>query len=191
MKKLLCVGATVAAMAVLPLAAQASTIAGDLNISGNVASATFTPTGSVNFTADPGISTLATGDFDALVVTIFEATFPPNPTTFTLNDIDFTAPPGVIYFNADISFTATSYFGFDNVPDPSAGFGAFGTINVTGFDPTPGVFGLSVQNDLANVSFSSTTSAVPLPGALPLFASGLGALGFVGWRKRKKAKLAA
>ncbi|MCC6775358.1 MAG: DUF642 domain-containing protein [Hyphomicrobiales bacterium] len=29
-------------------------------------------------------------------------------------------------------------------------------------------------------------SAVPVPAALPLFASGLGLLGFVGWRKRRK-----
>jgi hypothetical protein len=35
-------------------------------------------------------------------------------------------------------------------------------------------------------------SAVPLPTALPLFATGLGALGLLGWRrKRKAAALAA
>jgi hypothetical protein len=32
-----------------------------------------------------------------------------------------------------------------------------------------------------------TASEVPLPGALPLFATGLGALGLLGWRRRRKA----
>ena len=32
----------------------------------------------------------------------------------------------------------------------------------------------------------ATVPAVPLPTALPLFASGLGALGLLGWRKRRK-----
>ena len=32
-----------------------------------------------------------------------------------------------------------------------------------------------------------STSATPLPGALPLFATGLGALGLFGWRRKRKA----
>jgi hypothetical protein len=36
-----------------------------------------------------------------------------------------------------------------------------------------------------------TVSAVPLPAALPLYGAGLAALGFIGWRKRRKAAAAA
>jgi hypothetical protein len=34
-------------------------------------------------------------------------------------------------------------------------------------------------------------SATPIPAALPLFASGLGAFGLLGWRRKRKAALAA
>jgi hypothetical protein len=37
--------------------------------------------------------------------------------------------------------------------------------------------------------FSST--ATPVPAALPLFASGLGAFGMLGWRRKRKAQAAA
>jgi hypothetical protein len=37
---------------------------------------------------------------------------------------------------------------------------------------------------------SFTLDIVPVPGALPLFAGGLGALGLLGWRRRRKAAAA-
>jgi hypothetical protein len=45
----------------------------------------------------------------------------------------------------------------------------------------------------SNVLLHSLTavSAVPLPAALPLFATGLGALGLLGWRRKRKAQAAA
>ena len=39
--------------------------------------------------------------------------------------------------------------------------------------------------------FIDVANQVPLPSALPLFATGLGALGLLGWRRKKKAALAA
>ena len=47
----------------------------------------------------------------------------------------------------------------------------------------------------ATVSFTGTTeltpAAAPLPAALPLFATGLGALGLLGWRRKRKARTTA
>jgi PEP-CTERM motif len=37
----------------------------------------------------------------------------------------------------------------------------------------------------------SKLAPVPLPAALPLFATGLGVLGLLGWRRKRRAALAA
>lgn len=57
--------------------------------------------------------------------------------------------------------------------------------------------GLSNRGDLVSVFFTGSNPLnlvftpvvpqVPLPAALPLFATGLGALGLFGWRRKKKA----
>ena len=39
--------------------------------------------------------------------------------------------------------------------------------------------------------FTVGAPQVPLPAALPLFATGLGALGLLGWRRKRKAQAAA
>jgi len=38
-----------------------------------------------------------------------------------------------------------------------------------------------------SVSETAAVAATPIPAALPLFASGLGGLGFMGWRRRQRA----
>ena len=49
---------------------------------------------------------------------------------------------------------------------------------------------IPAQADIQSITINTATT--PLPAALPLFASGLGALGLLGWRrKRKAAALAA
>jgi hypothetical protein len=41
------------------------------------------------------------------------------------------------------------------------------------------------------ISVTDNGLATPLPGALPLFATGLGALGLLGWRRKRKAAASA
>jgi hypothetical protein len=36
-----------------------------------------------------------------------------------------------------------------------------------------------------------TAPTVPLPAALPLFATGIGGLGLLGWRRKRKAQAVA
>ena len=64
--------------------------------------------------------------------------------------------------------------------------------------PLIGIFNLPVGftvNDpdmfIVNNDFLAPTAATPLPAALPLFATGLGGLGLLGWRRKRKAQAAA
>ena len=51
--------------------------------------------------------------------------------------------------------------------------------------PFPTTAGPLVFNFNTTATFSA--HVVPLPAALPLFATGLGALGLLGWRRKKAA----
>jgi len=65
-----------------------------------------------------------------------------------------------------------------------------------------GAFAITQTGDVArtNIVFNPilplpvgtwSVATTPLPAALPLFATGLGALGLLGWRKRRKVQIAA
>jgi hypothetical protein len=78
---------------------------------------------------------------------------------------------------------------------------AFQTITLSG-NPTTLVIALGIQDPISYLSPDATGSAyltvwlppgltateLPLPAALPLFATGLGAVGLLGWRRKKKAQ---
>jgi hypothetical protein len=53
---------------------------------------------------------------------------------------------------------------------------------------TDGQFGISPS--ISSGTWSSALVPTPLPAALPLFATGLGALGLLGWRRKKKTQAA-
>jgi hypothetical protein len=90
----------------------------------------------------------------------------------------------------------TSYFGPDNLLSfPTTPFVDFSGIS---FDTaslaynlfsTAGLYGVQRGNFVSEVSLIVTEEAVtPLPAALPLFATGLGGLGLLGWRRKRKAE---
>jgi hypothetical protein len=49
----------------------------------------------------------------------------------------------------------------------------------------------AITGHLADIVIGPPVETTPLPAALPLFASGLGALGLLGWRRKRKAQAAA
>jgi hypothetical protein len=65
----------------------------------------------------------------------------------------------------------------------SLGMGTFGlNLAAAGLTNSAGV----LLQDSAGLTFT-LVAETPLPAALPLFATGLGALGLLGWRRKKKA----
>jgi hypothetical protein len=91
------------------------------------------------------------------------------------------------------------YNNFAVGPNLSNGFSASGATFTSIFGCSNGSFcDVTTDNrtnqwafDILNVDSGEQVSAVPLPAALPLFATGLGALGLLGWRRKRKAGAAA
>jgi hypothetical protein len=109
-----------------------------------------------------------------------------NGGTFDLTSLD------LVNFVTSGAFTISSNLGgVFNVPS------SLGT--VTSFGPGfTGVSTVTITESLAgfmgfdNFTITPTSAETPLPAALPLFATGLGALGLLGWRRKKRpAALAA
>ena len=98
-------------------------------------------------------------------------------------------PNGVYAFDAHIGDFVTVSLGMQIFADASPAnplqFAAYGNTIHLFFDfAEPGAY----YNSVSGHDYSSAAIApppVPLPAAFPLFAAGLSALGFAGWRKRR------
>jgi hypothetical protein len=97
-----------------------------------------------------------------------------------------------------LSPTTTTLVGLEILAIQAEGSGGSHSVAILGWDinPTP-FFAAQVAftsrlDDVGTDLFGSflVLDATPLPAALPLFASGLGALGLFGWRRKKKAAAA-
>ena len=102
-------------------------------------------------------------------------------------------------FNVGGGFTSTKTFVFDTAYSEPGSYhpGFSGLIVVAGIAvPPPECLilpihcpGITVMNGF-DISGETTVYVTPIPAALPLFATGLGALGLLGWRRKKKAATA-
>jgi hypothetical protein len=129
-------------------------------------------------------------------------------TSASTSTIDFSSPPNILISGG--SFTET--FGAGKLFGTSSGSGTAsgtGTATLTldfVFTGGTGLFAGATGNakatgtitqtsptteSITNGSYTGTLEVVtPLPAALPLFATGLGALGLLGWRRKRKAAAA-
>ena len=172
------------AICVLTTHVQAASVQGRLDIAGtfdtsptslDLAGATgilFGPTNIVLIATDDlssVTSVVSLTDFD------FSPSLSPTPATWT--------------FDTGVSFDLTSV----SVASQDANaiiLQGMGILSATGFDDTPATLtwtGKGPGTVAFDCTYSATITAVPLPGALPLFGSALAGLGFVARRRRAKA----
>ena len=153
--------------------ARAATITETYNYSITIAGGPIPWFGSVTLTFDPTVASPSAPP-DA-----FSSNLPASYGSFV-----FTTGATVLIGNSCSGFSCGVSAGSDRA------FFAF-TVDSSGLNPVFSIADLSSVTDNTKVFTGTGTVTVaattPLPAALPLFATGLGALGLLGWRRKKKA----
>jgi hypothetical protein len=171
---------------------------GTLTTGGSTSTCGSPPVGSCSYVNPPFTTTSGfaitsfTGTWDGFTITGLV-----NPELFDHNNNVLYLPPNTVFLDASangepggVAFFVSNYTG-NNVPTPT------NVVVELFFDTTFSAYAALTGNtsfgccSLQTVgNFTVTPVATPLPAALPLFAGGLGALGVLGWRRKRKAAAA-
>jgi hypothetical protein len=176
LKTLLAAGFVV--VSAMPAAVQAATITGSIGITGALASApdlTLPDDTGIDVDFGNGFVVSSFGDFASIVP----------GTVVAMTDIDFSSP-GQIWSVSGFTFLADLFTGFGSLPQ-GVGFTALGVISGNGFAATPGVLEFTSSGSTQTVTFSTATTVVPVPAALPLLLAGVGALAWTARRRKRTA----
>jgi hypothetical protein len=137
--------------------------------------------GSGTFTAslvsgDQYLVSIVTGTVNGQSIGLIE---PVNDYGSNTNTIFYPSPSGPLTLGNGVEFTCPSCGGVDML----FAFGGGNWIET-------GMAGFSQTDTLIQFTGSLEVAQTPLPAALPLFATGLGALGLLGWRRKRKTSAA-
>jgi hypothetical protein len=167
-----------AAVASLPIAAQAVMITGQLEIAGglvNLATANFEDDGTLDFIDNTADVDFASGSFSFLQDSIV-----------SFNNLNFVPGEEIYLGDSGLRFTAESFSDFDNTP-PDWAYMAKGIIELDGFEATPGTFAFSTQatggQSFASFSSSTTPTPIPVPASVLMLFGALTGLGLLGRRR--------
>jgi hypothetical protein len=162
------------ALALSPISARASVVYGYTGNDYSLVSSPFTTsekvTGSVTFSSALGNSV----PFGSATPIAFSFSDGAGDTISNLNDTSF-----AFFFGTNPSGGISSWE--VEVTSASASISSF-----TGEDEVTGTSGSQFGLSFVGGQWGPAISATPLPAALPLFAGGLGAMGLLGWRKKRK-----
>jgi hypothetical protein len=154
---------------------------------------TFDVTGSF---ASPATSLTGTLTVDATLATVTEADLVvgtiPDHFNMVISTTALAAPNGYrVLVNNDVPDQLS--IDLDNLSLTTGGAITAGSVFPTCPPADPGciIFNFSELAGSLTGTFAPAVAATPLPAALPLFATGLGALGLFGWRRRQRAQALA
>ena len=151
------------------------------------------PAGAITYNLGSGGNFMVVGDFPETASIMLNIT-----TTYVLPPFtapDFTAVHGLIGLTTSlgggfsVGIGNTPGQGCCTLPNPLAQI--FTLERTFSIQASGGGAGFTIPSDQLFVTAQSASTIVPLvptplPAALPLFATGLGALGLLGWRRKRK-----